>query len=63
MINNKLELENVMMKIDECLDNIKSGADPKDEILFTINVLECILDADFTEKQYEDIYEMIYELI
>lgn len=62
-MNNTLEFENVMIIINKCLKYIRLGADPKIEIPFTINVLECILDADFTEEQYEEIYKVIEELI
>lgn len=61
--NNTLELENAMRVINRCLKEIRKGADPKVEIPFSINVLECVFDTEFTDKQYEEIYNEIYELI
>ena len=64
MIDNyTLELENAMRVINRCLKEVRKGADPKVEIPFSINVLECALDTEFTDKQYEEIYNEIYELI
>jgi hypothetical protein len=64
MIDNyTLELENAMRVINRCLKEIRKGADPKVEIPFSINVLECVFDTEFTDKQYEEIYNEIYELI
>ena len=57
------DFEDVMIVINKCLKYIRFGADPRIEIPFTINVLECILDTDFTEEQYEEIYKVIEELI
>lgn len=57
------DFEDVMIVINKCLKYIRLGADPRIEIPFTINVLECILDTDFTEEQYEEIYKVIEELI
>jgi hypothetical protein len=61
--NNTLELENAMRVINRCLKEVRKGADPKVEIPFSINVLECVFDTEFTDKQYEEIYNEIYELI
>jgi hypothetical protein len=64
MIDNyTLELENAMRVINRCLKEVRKGADPKVEIPFSINVLECVFDTEFTDKQYEEIYNEIYELI
>lgn len=64
MIDNyTLELENAMRVINRCLKEVRKGADPKVEIPFSINVLECVLDTEFTEEQYEEYYEEIYDLI
>ena len=64
MIDNyTLELENAMRVINRCLKEVRKGADPKVEIPFSINVLECVFDTEFTDKQYEEIYKEIYELI
>lgn len=63
MIDNyTLELENAMRVINRCVKEVRKGADPKIEIPFSINVLECVLDTEFTEEQYEEIYDLIEEL-
>lgn len=57
------ELENAMMIVNSCIRSIRKGADPKVEIPFSINILECIFDTEFTEEQYKEIYNEMYKLI
>lgn len=61
-----LDFEDIMvvfMVITDCKERIVKGGNPKIEIPFTINVLECVFDTEFTEEQYEEYYEEIYDLI
>lgn len=49
--------------IDECVKNIKNGADRHVEINFTINCLEVVFDTEFTKEQWEIAFNKINEYV